>query len=152
MRGLTVVRDRDLRCGIVIVDSRGASLTRHGTSQCANELYSDMTVNVSLQVTGHTSKKTEQAKAAAGDAQDYATGKAKDAHKYAKDSAEYAQAKTNEAAEQGSSTWQKVKDSASQAYDTVRLYSFQATSHPPCLHHHAKSHHAKSQGQRVPGI
>jgi len=90
------------------------------------------TVIVSLQVTGHTSKKTEQAKAAAGDAQDYATGKAKDAHKYAKDSAEYAQAKTNEAAEQGSSTWQKVKDSASQAYDTVRLYSCSATSHLPC--------------------
>ncbi len=73
-----------------------------------------------MKVMGHGSEKTEQARAAAGDAQDYATGKAKDAHKYAKDSAEYAQAKANEAAEQGGSTWQKVKDGASQAYDTVR--------------------------------
>lgn len=69
---------------------------------------------------GHGSEKTEQARDAASSAQDYATGKARDAHKYAKDSAEYAQAKADEAAEQGGSTWQKVKDSASQAYDTVR--------------------------------
>ena len=74
-----------------------------------------------VKVMGHGSEKTEQARAAAGDAQDYAHGKAKDAHKYAKDSAEYAQAKANEAAEQGGSTWQKVKDGASQAYDSVSL-------------------------------
>ena len=74
---------------------------------------------------GRTSEKTEQAKGAASDAQDYAGGKARDAQKYARDSAEYAQAKAGEAADQGASTWQKVKDAASHAYNTVRARALQ---------------------------
>ena len=75
---------------------------------------------------GRTSEKTEQAKGAASDAQEYASGKAGDAQKYARDSAEYAQAKAGEAADQGASTWEKVKNAASHAYNTVRARACRA--------------------------